>query len=183
MEEIQLIFALDQNLNGLYYLCKVSLYRFLWWWAPAAPMYVFSHLLLAAIEKKHGGLLKKVMALYLISFIDFLSSSLNSISGLILLLLRNSLFSGRISISKILSIFSFVKILSLLIKVWGRSISGIFSISSFLTWLVFLSVTWLFFRFCTTIVVSFAFLILKGKIQLEKLLLWHFVFFYLGPPV
>ena len=64
-------------LNGLYYLCKVSLYRFLWWWAPAAPMYVFSHLLLAAIEKKHGGLLKKVMALYLISFIDFLSSSLN----------------------------------------------------------------------------------------------------------
>ena len=40
-------------------------------------MYVFSHLLLAAIEKKHGGLLKKVMALYLISFIDFLSSSLN----------------------------------------------------------------------------------------------------------
>ena len=57
--------------------CKVSLYRFLWWWAPAAPMYVFSHLLLAAIEKKHGGLLKKVMALYLISFIDFLSSSLN----------------------------------------------------------------------------------------------------------
>jgi hypothetical protein len=44
---------------------------------PSNPMYVFSHLLLAAIEKKHGGLLKKVMALYLISFIDFLSSSLN----------------------------------------------------------------------------------------------------------
>ena len=65
-------------LKVIYYLCKVSLYRFLWWWAPAAPMYnVFSHLLLAAIEKKHGGLLKKVMALYLISFIDFLSSSLN----------------------------------------------------------------------------------------------------------
>ena len=57
--------------------------RHLFFWVASSlsilcsPMYVFSHLLLAAIEKKHGGLLKKVMALYLISFIDFLSSSLN----------------------------------------------------------------------------------------------------------